>query len=100
MQSLARTCTPAAAVLAFALAACSKDSTPTEPGGDGGNLIPASCPGINLGPAPARLTLTPASPTPMRVMGNGLDTVRYSGEIAVRGNLAYMSSWGGRRATG
>ena len=101
MQSLARTCTPAAAVLfAFALTACSKDSAPTEPDNSGGGLVPASCPGINLGPAPARMTLTPGTPAPMRVMGNGLDTVRYSGEIAVRGNLAYLSSWGGRRAVG
>jgi len=80
------------------LAACGADqASPTEVSA---GLVPASCPGINLGPAPARLTLSAGTPATMRVLGSGLDTNRYSGEIAARGNLAYLSSWGLRRAYG
>lgn len=88
----------AATTVALVLAACGRDQpSPTE---INTGLIPASCPGINLGPAPARVTLTAGTPTTMRVLGSGLDTIRYSGEIAVRGNLAYLSSWSVRRAFG
>jgi hypothetical protein len=88
----------AAATVVLGLAACGADQqTPTD---IGTGLVPASCPGINLGPAPARLSLTAATPAAMRVLGNGLDTNRYSGEVAVRGNLAYLTSWGTRRAFG
>jgi len=36
----------------------------------------------------------------MTVLGNGLDTVRYQAEVAVRGNLAYTTSWGVRHIGG
>ena len=36
----------------------------------------------------------------MSILGNGCDTVRYQAEIAVRGNLAYTTTWGVRRAPG
>jgi len=82
----------------FALGACAADqASPTEVST---GLIPASCPGINLGPAPTRMTVSTGTPATMRVLGGALDTNRYSGEIAVRGNLAYLSSWGSRRAFG
>lgn len=95
MQSLKPTLLGMVAMAAvLALAACGADQpTPTDPST---GLIPSSCPGINLGPAPARMTLTPGTPATMRVLGNGLDTARYSGEIAVRGNVAYLTSWGSR----
>lgn len=90
----------AALLLSAMSAACGKDG-PSEPiGGGGGVLIPASCPGINLGPAPERLTLTPGTPAAMRILGGGLDTNRYTSEIAVRGTTAYTTSWGRRRAQG
>lgn len=88
----------ACAAAAIALAACSNDKAPLAP--DGSGLVRASCPGLNLGPAPSRLTLTPSTPAALAVRGNGLDTVRYSAEVAVRGNLAYLTSWSFRRATG
>jgi hypothetical protein len=98
MQPLKRL-RPAVAVLSLAtlFAACS-DNTPSEPVGI--DLIPTSCPGINLGPAPARITLTPGTPAALLVKGNGRDTVRHSAEIAVRGNLAYLSSWSVRQVQG
>ncbi|MGH9884983.1 MAG: hypothetical protein ACREBE_05625, partial [bacterium] len=76
-----------------AVSACSKDS-PVDPGS---GLIPTSCPGLNLGPAPTKLTVPQATPAQLRVLGNGLDTVRYQGEVAVRGNIAYTTSWSVRR---
>lgn len=90
----------AAVLLSSVLAACGKDGPSDPSGGDGGVLIPASCPGINLGPAPARLTLAPGTPAAMRTLGGGLDTNRYTGEIAVRGNTGYTTSWSTRRAPG
>jgi len=36
----------------------------------------------------------------MTILGIGCDTVRYQAEVAVRGNLAYTTSWGVRRAGG
>ena len=88
----------AATTIVWGLAACGADqSSPTEVSA---GLVPASCPGINLGPAPTRMAVSAGTPTTMRVLGSGLDTNRYSGEIAARGNLAYLSSWGLRRAYG
>ena len=36
----------------------------------------------------------------MPVLGNGLDTTRYTAEIAVRGTIAYTTSWSVRRVQG
>ena len=93
LKSLARLGLP---LFAAALVACSKDS----PGITQVSLNPASCPGINLGPKPASLSVSQASPSAMTVFGNGLDTVRYTAEIAVRGTTAYTTTWGFRRAAG
>src|SRR6185503_20805402 len=93
LKALARLALP---LFAAALVACSKDS----PGITQVSLNPASCPGINLGPKPASLSVSQASPSAMTVFGNGLDTVRYTAEIAVRGTTAYTTTWGFRRAAG
>jgi hypothetical protein len=83
----------AATSVVLGLAACGADRVGLPDVSTG--LIPASCPGINLGPAPARVTLTAGTPATMRVFGNGLDVSRYSAEVAVRGNIAYLTSWNG-----
>jgi hypothetical protein len=67
---------------------------PTDPG-----LVPPNCPGINLGPKPAQLTLSPHTPPALKVLGNGLDMARYQAEIAVRGTTAYSSTWAGAYRT-
>ncbi|HEY4133564.1 MAG TPA: hypothetical protein VGM50_23290 [Gemmatimonadaceae bacterium] len=36
----------------------------------------------------------------LQMLGCGLDTTRYTAEIAVRGNTAYTTTWGNRRASG
>jgi hypothetical protein len=36
----------------------------------------------------------------MTVLGNGIDTIRYGAEIAVRGNTAYTTTWSVRRVQG
>ena len=93
LRSLTRVVSVATAV---SLVACGGDSSGvTQP-----SLIPTSCPGINLGPKPAALSLSQAAPGAMTVFGNGLDTTRYTAEIAVRGNTAYSTTWSVRRAQG
>lgn len=87
----------AAVTLSALLCACGNDST--APSGSGPNTS-AACPGINLGPAPSRLTLPPGAPATMAILGNGLDTVRYQAEVAARGTIAYTTSWGVRRVQG
>jgi hypothetical protein len=87
----------AAVALPFVLAACGTEST--APGGPLSN-ISASCPGIDAGPAPSRLTLPQAAPAAMAVLGSGLDTVRYTAEVTARGTIAYTTSWSVRRAGG
>lgn len=98
MPSVTRLRAAVVATCLASLAACGGDRIPTEP--DGSGLVPESCPGINLGPEPSRLNLTRGTPATLAVRGGGTDTVRYSAEIAVRGNTAYTSSWGSRRAVG
>src|SRR5262245_47965024 len=91
MQSLARaTLGSAALFLNVALAACAHDG-PTPPPG----VRPTSCSGLSLG-----ATMSTTSAAAMSILGNGCDTVRYQAELAVRGNLAYTTSWGVRRAPG
>ncbi|MGH7618419.1 MAG: LVIVD repeat-containing protein [Gemmatimonadaceae bacterium] len=91
-----RAVVPVVGLLALAIVGCGKDST--APGSDTNSS--ASCPGINLGPAPSRLALPQASPAALATLGNGLDTVRYTAEVAVRGTIAYMTSWSVRRVQG
>jgi hypothetical protein len=84
------------AAFCAALAACGGDAVaPTQT-----SLIPTSCPGINLGPRPATLTLQQAPPGAMSILGNGADTMRYGAEIAVRGTTAYTTTWNVRRVQG
>lgn len=96
MQSV-KSASVAAVVLAAWLCACSKDSTTgvKEP-----DLIPASCPGLNLGPSPSRLSLTSSTPAMMQVLGIGNETARYTGEVSARGSIAYTTTWGSRSAVG
>jgi len=77
------------------LAACGSDSI-----GDPGTVTPTSCPGINLGARPATLTLSQGTPAILPALGTGLDTVRYTAEVAVRGTIAYTSTWSVRRVQG
>ena len=41
-----------------------------------------------------------AGPTVLQVFGNGLDTIRYQAEIAVRGGIAYTTTWSVRHVQG
>jgi hypothetical protein len=63
-------------------------------------VTPASCPGINLGPRPATLTVPQTTPAVMAALGNGSEADRYTSEIAVRGTIAYTTTWGVRRVAG
>jgi len=83
--------------IAAVCAACSGDS---GSGTTGPSLIPSSCSGINLGPRPATLSLTQSSPASMHTLGGGADVDRFQGEVAVRGNLAYTTTWQVRKAQG
>ena len=89
--------TSSALMLAAFGAACSGDATN---GTTGPSLIPSSCTGINLGPRPSSLSLPQSPPKSMAILGSGLEADRYTGEIAVRGNLAYTTTWQVRKAQG
>jgi hypothetical protein len=80
--------------LLVSLAACGSDST-TSPsgGGDKNPFNPSSCTSIDLGGRPAALSVTPAAPKALPVLGNGAETARYTAEIAVRGTIAYTTTW-------
>ena len=77
--------------LILLLAACSGDST-TAPS-DGKTFNPAACSAIDLGARPAPLSLNPSAPKALTVLGNGEETARYTAEIAVRGQIAYTTTW-------
>ena len=89
--------TSAAVAFVTGAIACSNDkpSGPTGP-----SLIPSACTGINLGPRPAALSLTQTSPAAMHTLGGGADADRFEAEVAVRGNLAYTTTWHVRKAQG
>lgn len=74
-------CIPAV-LLALVLAACTWDAA-----GPSGSVIPSPC---------AAGTLV----GPMQTLGCGLDTIRYTAEIAVRGTTAYTTTWGTRYTQG
>ena len=78
--------------LSFALVACGSDST-TSPSGEKHPFNPAACTAIDLGGRPAPLSVTPAAPKALPVLGNGSETARYTAEIAVRGTIAYTTTW-------
>jgi hypothetical protein len=72
-------------------AACGSDSVaPTTPNN------PTACPGIDVGARPAALSLSAATPTAMQVFGAGVDSLRFTAEVAARGSLAYTTTWGFR----
>lgn len=77
--------------LSFSLAACGSDST--SPSDEKHPFNPAACTAIDLGSRPAQLSLTPAAPKALTVLGNGSETERYTAEIAVRGTIAYTTTW-------
>ncbi|HEX3866629.1 MAG TPA: hypothetical protein VHV78_07730 [Gemmatimonadaceae bacterium] len=83
MQSLKYGLIAAIVVGAGLAAACSDASSSTGGNQTGGNH---TCGGVSF-------SEPPTSSTAMNVVGIGLDTMRYSAEIAVRGTLAYTSSW-------
>lgn len=86
--------------LAFFASACGGDAS-TQPDDTGSQtLVPASCPGINLGPKPAVLSLPQTSPATLQILGIGDETARYTAEVAVRGSTAYTTTWGSRSAVG
>jgi hypothetical protein len=100
MQSVTncRVVVPAIALLA-GLTACG-DSTAAPGKTDTTGLTSASCPGINLGPRPATLSLPQSNPATMQVLGSGTESARYTAEIAVRGQVAYTTTWSFRSAPG
>jgi len=84
----------AATVAAVVAVACGGDSvsSPTGP------HTPASCPGIDIGARPAALSLPVAKPVSIPVVGAGIDTLRYTAEVAARGTVAYTTTWNFRGA--
>ncbi len=83
-----------AALLALQVVACGSDSvqavvTPHNP---------TSCPGIDVGPAPAPLSLSIPQLKTMPVLGAGVDTARYQAEVTARGTIAYTTTWSFRGA--
>jgi hypothetical protein len=86
-----RTAAFVATIAAVVLAACGGDAaSPTGP------HTPASCPGIDVGARPAALSLPVANPVSIPVVGAGVDTLRYTAEVAARGTIAYTTTWGFR----
>ena len=56
----------------------------------------ASCPGIDLGARPAAISLPVQAPAVIPALGAGIDSLRYTAEVAARGNVAYTTTWGFR----
>ena len=82
MRTLSRATATLACATLVCVAAC---------GGDAPTAVrhtPTSCPGIDFGATPPALSLPVTAPATMQLLGGGLDTVRYSAEIAVRGATA------------
>lgn len=79
-------------IAALSIAACGGDGT-TSPGGGDHSFKPTACQGIDLGARPARLDVGPTTPGKLRTLGNGVETARYTAEIAVRGSTAYTTTW-------
>jgi hypothetical protein len=81
------------------LTACG-DSTSAPSNTDTTGLTSAACPAINLGPKPSALSLSQANAPAMQVLGAGSESARYTAEVAVRGQVAYTTSWSFRAAPG
>jgi hypothetical protein len=100
MQFLTRhRITAGAIALLYVLTACG-DSTSAPRKTDTTSLTSAACPGINLGPKPATLSLPQSNPATMQVLGGGSESARYTAEVAVRGQVAYTTTWNFRSAPG
>jgi hypothetical protein len=56
--------------------------------------------GCNLDNNPVGGLVPPSGSPSLTTLGNGVDTDRFTAEIWVRGNIAYTSTWGSRRAVG
>lgn len=57
-----------------------------------------SCPGLDLGPRPAAVSVPVTPPATMQVLGGGTESQRYTAEVAARGTTAYTTTWGFRGA--
>jgi hypothetical protein len=100
MQFLTRhRITAGAIALLCVLTACG-DSTSAPRKTDTTSLTSAACPGINLGPKPATLSLPQSNPATMQVLGGGSESARYTAEVAVRGQVGYTTTWSFRSAPG
>ncbi len=49
---------------------------------------------------PDNFVLVPTDSPPLALLGNGVVAERYTGEVWVRGNVAYTTTWGSRQALG
>src|SRR5262249_34420445 len=79
--------------LACFAVACGSDSAvaPSTPNAS------ASCPAIDLGARPASLSVS-ASPVTIPALGAGVESLRYTGEVAGGGTIAYTTTWSFRGA--
>src|SRR5512143_3200195 len=88
----------AAGAIAFLLGLTACGDSTAAPGKP--DPTTATCPAINLGPRPATLIVPASSPATMQLLGAGSESARYTAEIAVRGQIAYTTTWGLRAAIG
>jgi hypothetical protein len=100
MQFLTRHRITAGAIALLGVLTACGDSTSAPRKTDTTSLTSAACPGINLGPKPATLSLPQSNPATMQVLGGGSESARYTAEVAVRGQVAYTTTWGFRSAPG
>jgi hypothetical protein len=100
MQLLTRHRNTAGAIALLCVLTACGDSTSAPRKTDTTSLTSAACPGINLGPKPATLSLPQSNPATMQVLGSGSESARYTAEVAVRGQVAYTTTWGFRSAPG
>jgi hypothetical protein len=82
-----------ATVAAAGLGACGSEAVDAP-----STHMPVSCPGIDVGAKPSTISLSPGTPAAMQVLGAGVDTVRYTAEVAARGTVAYTTTWSFRGA--
>jgi hypothetical protein len=89
-----------AALVSFVACGADNSTAPGQQPDPTTTVTPASCTGISLGPRPVQLTVPQAAPAALRTLGNGPEANRYSAEIAVRGTVAYTTTWSVRRVQG
>jgi len=82
-----------AATIAAGLSACGGDAELLT-----GPHSPASCPGIDVGARPAAFSLPVKNPVSIPVLGAGVESLRYTAEVAARGTVAYTTTWSFRGA--